>query len=1443
MTQIMMIHLQMKLKTQTLIGIILSLTAPVHAAPITFATAENMTADNNVSTTGSLVYAYNWTAAARTVNGVTFAVGSSPNSGTNLTLAGLPTVNNTAFTIGSGDFNNLSAAYKALVVGSAYGSTATTATVTMNNLVVGSKYVVQAWVSDPRGGSIATRIQTIASAGGNSQSFDFNSTNAGGGVGQFVIGTFTADATTQSFTLASTGTNLPQLNALQLRDVSGIWSGEVSAVWDESTTNFSGLSFSSVKALTNNVAFSDTSESGAAVTNSNITLAAGGVNGTNFGVNVNASTVGYTFTGADAIGLTGSIRLSKSGAGSLTLGGTNTFTGATTLTGGTLTLAHSGALQASPLTITGGTLAFNGITSTSFISLAGNQPLVLTNTSAAAVDLSVGAANTSTTYSGAISGAGSLTKIGTGKLTLSGANTHAGGTIGNGGKLSLLGSHTGLLTLAGADLDQANAVIGTTAIGSINQSSGKIALEINAVASDLLNVTGAYTATGGSIELLPIEDVAIGVPYTLVTYGGTFTGTPAITIPTRHNVAVDYGTGANSAITVTLSGGPKSIVWTGQNGNVWELGPVVNWKDGGTPTHFYSLDAVTFDDSATTFTPAITGVLTPYDINFVNDTFDYTLTGSGSIAGIGNLTKGGDAKVTINTANTFTGSTWIDFGTLELGGTAGSLGTGKVSVYPGATLLLNHTGNFTLTNALGEGGEIVKAGTGTTTFSGPNSATDYTAVVKVNAGILKMGSRDAFGRSEGIIVASGAQVDVNGQTPGTVASGGYTYTISGNGPDGAGAITNTGVGNVSNAGIKSVILAADASIGGGGVGGSQRFDIGRANVAGIGFIDGGGHTLTKKGVGTIHIRAAATNLPEVVIEGGIANIENDAAAVGGASGHVTVKSGAQFGVFGGLTLETPITIEAGGGILQPSGAGIWTGNILLAGNANVTATASFTVNSIISDGAGSFGFTKDGANQLTLGGANTYEGGTTIAVGKVLANNNAAFGTGAVGVGTSTSAVGVDLAGGITIANPLTMGVGVTGSYGGTTGLGTLSVPITATSATWSGPITINNNVAAGGHFYTAGTGILNLTGGITSSVPVVFRAGNFVVSGGGNYTDSNLGGVLKLGGNNGLATNATVAIGASVEGTLDLNGFNQTLAGLVKSSSAATVTNTGTTPSLLTISPAAAGPFTFSGIINDGSGGVSFTKSGSGTLILNGANTYTGDTTVTSGTLTVNTTFLSDTAKVTIGAAAVLDLPHGLTDTVGQFFINGVQQVAGIWGAIGSGAPHTSDRITGTGFLNVAAGPAGNVDYDAWLAGYPVLTGGNRATSADPDGDGIINFGEFALDANPVTGTRSGKVVSKITTIGPDSFSTLTIPVLIGAIANPADLPGGELGLIKGVTKYTIQASSDLSAWTLDVSEVTPALSSGLPSLGAAYEYRTFRINTPVSGSTKGFLRVKASE
>ena len=247
-------------------------------------------------------------------------------------------------------------------------------------------------------------------------------------------------------------------------------------------------------------------------------------------------------------------------------------------------------------------------------------------------------------------------------------------------------------------------------------------------------------------------------------------------------------------------------------------------------------------------------------------------------------------------------------------------------------------------------------------------------------------------------------------------------------------------------------------------------------------------------------------------------------------------------------------------------------------------------------------------------------------------------------------------------------------------------------------------------------------------------------------------------------------------------------------------------------------------------------TKTGFGTMVIMTASTYTGNTVVSEGVLSIQNPSLSDTGKLNVAADGVIDLNFVGSDTVDSLVLAGANQPAGTYGAVGSGAEFETPRITGTGLI-IAGEPDPFVE---WIATYPSLTGLDAARGADPDGDGMTNIQEFAFNSIPNNGAASGKIRSSVETIASEKALVLTLPVRNGAVfsgVSPAIST-----LVDEQISYHIEGTNDLSTFDQAVSEVVPAASSGLPALDAGWSYRSFRLNGNIGGGTprgpRGFLR-----
>ncbi len=216
--------------------------------------------------------------------------------------------------------------------------------------------------------------------------------------------------------------------------------------------------------------------------------------------------------------------VTKAGAGTLTLSGLNTFTGATSVTAGTLDLANSLALQNSTVGFTAGTgvITFDStVASNSFVfgGISGNNNYALQNTASNAINLQIGNSTSSggsynSATSGVFSGPGSLTEFGfSNTLTLTGANTYTGSTTINGGTINLGGgiatgsiSSSSALILGGSDgggtlaYTRTGGVVQTFNGTTINQGENFIT---TSTGTQTLNLGAITSHAGGTVDINP----------------------------------------------------------------------------------------------------------------------------------------------------------------------------------------------------------------------------------------------------------------------------------------------------------------------------------------------------------------------------------------------------------------------------------------------------------------------------------------------------------------------------------------------------------------------------------------------------------------------------------------------------------------------------------------------------------------------------------------------------------------------------------------------------------------------------------------------------------------------------------------------------------------------------------------------------------------------------
>jgi autotransporter-associated beta strand protein len=440
--------------------------------------------------------------------------------------------------------------------------------------------------------------------------------------------------------------------------------------------------------------------------------------------------------------------MTKAGAGTLILGGSNTYTGGTNVNAGTL----------------------QGTTSSIQGNIANNAVVVFDQ-------------STSGTYSGNMSGVGALTKNGSGSVTLSGSNTYSGATTVNAGTLTL-GSNTAIgdtsaVTINGGEINvgsQSETVHsmamngGALTIGSgtltLNNASSFTGGTVTLAGSvnSRLNATG--TTTLGNVNFVYNNASNLGDGKGLVLGGSILVN--AATTANFTNAAAGVGRIELNANTTTDvgAGGTMNVAWV-----VDEFGGARSFTKNGTGTLILS--------AANTYTGGTTLNSGTLNINNASAIGNGTLTING-----GTLNNASGSAITLSTNNIQSWNGDFAFtGTNNL-----NIGTGEVAMNASRTVTVN-AGNLTVGGSIsGSGFGLTKNGSGTLVLSGSNS---YTGNTTINSGTLRAAAAGAVGNSSQIIVNNGGSFLVTADdaigtntginlgtssttTPGLVFSGNYS---------------------------------------------------------------------------------------------------------------------------------------------------------------------------------------------------------------------------------------------------------------------------------------------------------------------------------------------------------------------------------------------------------------------------------------------------------------------------------------------------------------------------------------------------------------------------------------------------------------------------------------------------------------------------------------------
>ncbi|MEI8315598.1 MAG: autotransporter-associated beta strand repeat-containing protein, partial [Verrucomicrobiota bacterium] len=649
--------------------------------------------------------------------------------------------------------------------------------------------------------------------------------------------------------------------------------------------------------------------------------------------------------------IAGTKDLIKTGSGTLTFLGTNTYSGATIINQGFLVLAAGGPTNSTVTVNVNGGLIFSNNNHFVVGGLAGGGNVTLENTTGASVELTVGNNNASTVYGGVLGGSGSLIKIGTGKLELTNANTYSGATVVNAGTLAVngnLASSTvtvnggtlgGTGTLAGAvtvntggHLAPGNGV-GVQSMGTLTLNSGSaldFQFQPHALGSlnDQLIVTGTdgLTINGGGFNLLTATGTNpndnsqrftdLGI-YNLINYGGTLGGL-GISALSILNPAGNrsYAFGDNGSwITLTIGG--QGAGWTGGAGAPGNWTNAANWNLAVAQGSLLIFEGNTTTDTHNNFAAEtwFSGIV------FSNTAGAFVLNGN-ALALAGNVVNLSSATQTINTSLILTngsrifatsaGAIVVNTNISQSGGNYGIVKTGT------GVLILNGNNTYAGVTEIQGGALRATDGVGLPTDSN----------LKLNGGVLE--SAGTFTRSLGTVAGAVAWAG-NG---GFAAYGGtLTVNIGGIGS----ALTWDSTPNFVQGGKTLVFGATDANgtvqwVNPLDLNGNLRtiqVDRGSAfvDVDILGSIAGSaGSGLIKTGAGTMRLSTDSSFSGALTVNAGTlllaATLNNDG---------VFVNNGATVGGTG--TFYSALTL-ASGGVLSPGeqGAGVLTASSLSLSN-------------------------------------------------------------------------------------------------------------------------------------------------------------------------------------------------------------------------------------------------------------------------------------------------------------------------------------------------------------------------------------------------------------------------------------------------------------------------------------------------------------------------------
>ena len=1063
-------------------------------------------------------------------------------------------------------------------------------------------------------------------------------------------------------------------------------------------------------------------------------------------VNFNQTANG-TYAGA----FTGGGNLVKQGGGELTLSGTNAFggTGTVDVQAGTLVASGGSALTGAAGVAIGNNAQLRLDNSEAIGQLSGAGTL---NINGAGTALTLGSA-ASSTFDGVISGDGALNKTGSGVLTLAGANTLTGTTTVQEGRLNLTGQlDSGTVqvnndaTLSGSGQASGNVIVNSG--GTLEIATATAGLSLGELTTANGSTINAYLGAAGNDALVHVAgDANLSGSLNVYDAGGfgvgvyrLFTSGGAIV---NNLTLVDRPGGSNLSF-LALTGQLNLLNQTVQHEvQFWDGANGSAGIDGGS------------------------GTWSAGGNNWVNADDNANNQWGGRYAVFDGVDPSGTALVTVQGTQNITG---MQFGTdgyrlVADGGTGGALqtsaatGNTTIRVEPGvtATLAVPLTGD----------GTIAKTDSGTLVFETANS---YTGGTRFEGGVVRITADDQLGaagttQALGGLTFAGGTLEYAGTADATtgrlvtlegagtiaVADGNAQYTIT-QGVTGPGELTKSGAG--------TLVLAADGTYQGGTQLQGGTLLLGSAGALGDGALTAAGGTAlgTTAGAPSLALANGITlNGDLSLINGNDLRLDGDVTGAGGLiksgagdltlagnndySGNTQLQNGT-LNVASNNALGTGILIATGGTSLDALTGVTLQNNVQLgAGQLTVPGTADLTLTGDIS-GAG--GLTKEGGATLTLAGANSYGGGTTLSAGTLLVGNNAALGTGgldaAAGTTLAASASGVALGNAISLDGLVAIGnandLTLTGDIDGAGGI----------TKTGTGTLTL-----AGDNGYSGGT---DLTAG-------TLRVGSDTALGTGDLTARN-----------GTALSASTAVSLAnnvlLDGSVTVNGNdNLTLTGLVADAAGSTGTLVKSGNSVLTL----AGANTYSGGTTLSAGSIvvgnsaalgtgDLTVAGNGTLSSSGPGVALANDIDLQAALTVNGTQPLTLAGDINGAGSLVKDGAGtLTLTgsngyTGGTTLNGgalVGNTDSLVGAIGTAASTTvtfsqpgagtyAGAISGGGAVVIAGGDITFTGANNYTGGTTVSSGTLTGNAGSLTGN-IVDNGTVIFDQDGIDGTYTGNV------------------------------------------------------------------------------------------------------